>query len=306
MKSQLVFLYPGQGSQQVGMGRALYERHEEARRIFDRADSLLGFSLSTLCFDGPQRELDHDLVAQLAVFTLGCALSAVLERKHILPEAATGYSSGFYAAAFAAGCFDFDTGLIIVKRAGELLLQEANTVKGCMAVIFGLPRRRVETLCGKTAGADIAIVNTARQVIISGTESAVKKVMAIALKEGALDAYTLSVGAPYHSSFMAPAGARLLGELKGMAVEKPVIPLVSFHTLKKIGGAASLRMIMATQLSHPVLWVDLIKAIRRPETVFVELGAGAVIARTVRWIDRTIEIVSVSDTRDILHLGDKL
>ena len=306
MKARLVFLYPGQGSQQVGMGLNLYERHEEARKIFDRADSLLGFSLSGLCFEGPQRELDHDLVAQMAVFTLGCALSAVLERKRILPEAATGYSSGFYAAAYAAGCFDFDTGLIIVKRAGELLLDQAGTMKGCMAVIFGLSRQRVEKICRHTEGATIAIVNTTRQIIISGIDTAVKKVMAIALKEGALDAYMLSVGAPYHSSFMAPAGARFLGELRDMAVEKPGIPLVSYHTLKKVTGAASLRMIMATQLSHPVLWVDLIRAIHRPETVFVELGAGAVIARTVRWIDRTIKIASVSDTRDILHLGGEL
>jgi len=306
LSSQLVFLYPGQGSQQVGMGKNIYEQHEEARIIFDRADRILGFSLSGLCFEGPERELNHDLTAQLAVFTLGCALTAVLEKKKILPDAASGYSSGFYAAAYAAACFDFDTGLTMVKRAGELLLDEASRTKGCMAVIFGLPREVVEKICRHTNGAEIAIVNTARQIIVSGVESAVKKVMAISLKEGALDAYKLSAAAPYHSSFMSSAGSFFLRELRDMEVDKPEIPLLSYHTLKKVTGVASLKMVMAMQLSHPLLWVDLIKAIHRPDTLFVELGAGSVIARTVRWIDRKIDIVSISDTLDILKLVDKL
>jgi [acyl-carrier-protein] S-malonyltransferase len=306
VKRKLVFLYPGQGSQQVGMGCDLYERYEEARMIFDRADSILGFSLSRLCFEGPERELNHDLAAQLAVFTVGCALTAVLERKKILPEAASGYSSGFYAAAYAAGCFDFDTGLAIVKRAGELLIDEARRQQGAMAVIFGLPRSRVEGICHKTTGAEVAIVNTDRQVIISGVEAAVKKVMAIARTEGALDAYALSVAAPYHSPLMERAGIVLLRELKEMDIQQPVIPLISYRTLRRITGAASLKMIMATQLSHPVLWVDMVKAMHTPETLFVELGAGAVLARTVRWLDRDIEIVSVSTIRDMLQLGDLL
>ncbi|NQU02575.1 MAG: ACP S-malonyltransferase [Syntrophaceae bacterium] len=306
MKAQLVFLYPGQGSQQVGMGRDLYERHREARRIFDRADRILGSSLSRLCFEGPERELNQDLAAQLAVFTLGCALTAVLEKKNILPEAASGYSSGFYAAAYAAGCFDFGTGLRIVKRAGEILLEEARKTKGCMAVIFGLSREEIEGICSETEGADVAILNTARQTVISGREPAVKKVMAVALKEGALDAYTLSLSAAYHSSFMAPAGSLLLKELKDIPVRRPEIPLFSYHTLKRVNGAASLKMIMATQLSRPVLWADLIKTIHRPGRLFVEIGSGDVIARTVRWIDRNMEIVSVSDTQDILKLWGRL
>lgn len=288
------------------MGRDLYERHEEARRIFDRADRILGFSLSGLCFEGPERELNHDLMAQLAVFTLGCALTAVLEKKNILPEASSGYSSGFYAAAYAAGCFDFDTGLTIVRRAGELLLDKTCRAKGGMAVIFGLPREKVEKICRETEGAEIAIVNTTRQIIISGTKSATKKAMAIALKEGALDAYSLSVAAPYHSSVMAPAGSLFLRELKAMKVQKPAIPLLSYHTLKRVSGAASLKMIMATQLSHPVLWADLMKTIHRPGMLFIELGADKVIARTVRWIDRKIDIVSISNTRDMLQLAGRL
>ncbi len=288
------------------MGRNLYKGHPEARRVFDDADRMLDFSLSRLCFEGPAGELNEDLNAQLAVFTLGCALTEVLKKAKILPEAASGYSSGFYAAAYAAGCFDFDTGLRIVKRAGEILLEEARKVNGCMAVIFGLSREKIEGICAETEGADCAILNSARQIIISGIESAVKKVMAVALKEGALDAYTLSLSAAYHSKFMKDAGSSFLRELKDIPVRKPEIPLLSYHTLEKVTGAASLKMIMATQLRHPVLWADLIKTIHRPETLFVELGAGAVIARTIRWIDRNMETVSVSDTQDILRLWGRL
>jgi [acyl-carrier-protein] S-malonyltransferase len=290
----------------MGMGRDLYERYPVARNIFDRADGILGYSLSGLCFEGPERQLNHDLVAQLAAFTMGCALTEVLKQENFRPGITSGYSAGFYTAAYAAGCFDFDTGLVIVKRAGELLLDETSRTKGCMAVIFGLPRECVEEICRQSGGSEIAIVNTDRQIIISGTETATKKAMAIALKEGALDAYILPVAAPYHSSAMATAGSLFLQELGTVKLQKPAIPLFSYHTLQRISGEASLKMIMATQLSHPMLWIDLIKTIHRPGMLFIELGADKVIARTVRWIDRDINMVSISDTRDMLQLKERL
>ena len=169
--NNVVFLYPGQGSQQVGMGLDLYHTHPEAREIFDQADHLLGFSLSRLCFEGPEEELNLDLNAQLAVYTVSCILTDVLRANNVLPDVVSGYSSGFYAAAYAADCFDFADGLHLVRRAGEILLDNGRKIDGAMAVIFGLSLEKVDSICQQVGAAEIAILNTPRQTIISGISS---------------------------------------------------------------------------------------------------------------------------------------
>jgi [acyl-carrier-protein] S-malonyltransferase len=262
------------------------------RQIFDRADRFLGFSLSRLCFEGPIEELNQDLNAQLAIYTLSCGLTEILKKQNIRPGAVAGYSSGFYAAAYAAGCFDFSYGLEIVWRAGKILLDEGRKINGSMAVIFGLPFKQVARICQQLKNAQVAIINTPRQIIISGLHASIKKAMELSLNAGALDAYILPVATAYHSGFMKQSRERFLNEIKNQYLKSPLVPLMSYFTLDYVNGQKELKEIMASQLSNPVLWVDLIRKLgHNNNRLLIEVGPGAVLFRTVRWIDRKFEIV---------------
>lgn len=302
----VLFLYPGQGSQQVGMGFDWYQTYPEVREIFEQADHLLDFSLSKLCFEGPKEELNQDLNAQLAVYTLSCVITEVLRARDVFPDVVTGYSSGFYAAAYAAGCFDFSDGLYLVRQAGEILLDEGRKIDGSMAVIFGLSPEKVDSICQQAGDVQVAILNTPRQIVISGIESSVRRAMELSLIEGALDAYALSVGSAYHSRFMEQSGIRFLREIKDIDLRNPQIPLVSYLSLDCVPNKSELRNVMVTQLSRPVLWVDLIKRLRSNNIrLFIEVGPGEVISRTVRWIDRNIEIVNTATKGRLLKTVER-
>jgi len=301
MSNDIVFLYPGQGSQHVGMGFDLYQIYPEAREIFKRADHLLDFSLSKLCFEGPKETLNQDLNAQLAVYTVSCIITEVLRAQDVFPDVVSGYSSGFYAAAYAAGCFDFTDGLSLVRQAGEIILDESRKIDGSMAVIFGLPPEKVVNICQQAGNAQVSILNTPRQTIISGTGSSVRRAMDLSLKEGALDAYPLYVGSAYHSRFIEQSEFRFLREIKNINLRDPQIHIVSYLSLDSVPKGTELRSIMAAQLSRPVLWVDLIKRLRSNNTrLFIEVGPGKVISRTVRWIDRDIEIMNTANKASLL------
>ncbi len=306
MSDRVVFLYPGQGAQHVGMGRDLYQANAEVRRIFERADKLLGFSLTRLCFEGPEAVLNQDLNAQLAIYTSSCALTSVLKAQGVMPDMVSGYSSGFYSAAFAVGCFDFDQGLRVVRRAGEILLHEGKKIDGCMAVIFGLPLEDVDRICRQIEHVDVSIINTPRQIIISGLGAAINKAMAIAMENGALDAYQIPTETAYHSRFMKHGSKRFLEEISVQAYKKPLLPLLSYLSLNEIQNQKDLKRMMAAQLCGPVLWVDLIRALtRRNARLLIEVGPGSLLSRTVRWIDRGLEVMITSTKDDLTAAVDK-
>jgi [acyl-carrier-protein] S-malonyltransferase len=283
------------------MGFDLYQCHEMAREVFEQADHNLGFSLSRLCFEGPEEELNQDLNAQLAVFTVSCVVTDLLVANDIPPDAVSGYSSGFYAAAYGAGCFDFADGLELVKRAGEILLEEGVKIDGSMAVIFGMPHAKVARICEYVGDVEVAIRNTSTQNVISGIGSSVEKATELSLSEGALDAYVLPAATSYHSRFMKQSSVRLVREIKDIKLKDPRIPLLSYLSLQSVRNKTELRDVMATQLSGPVLWVDLIKKLTSEYSgLFVEVGPGEVISRTVRWIDRNLEMASTATNERLL------
>ncbi len=306
MDANLIFLYPGQGSHYKGMGYDIYKSFPEARCIFDRADGYLDFSLSRLCFEGPDEELNSDLNAQLAVYTVSCAITEIFRARHIEPVITSGYSSGFYAAAYAAGCFDFVDGLAMVKRAGEILLNEGGTVNGGMAVIFGLSGEQIEMICRRAGIVQVAIKNTPRQIIVSGIRSSVSKAIEIACAEGALDAYFLPAETAYHSMLMTGSSIRFRQHLSNIRVNPPQIALLSYSSLELVTDPEELKTIMADQLSSPVLWVDVIKRLRSTDnSTFIEVGPGTVLYRTIRWTDRTIEAMITDKERSIEAVIEK-
>ena len=229
-------------------------------------------------------------------------LTDILRAQGVLPGKVTGYSSGFYGAAYAAGCFRFETGLEIVRQAGEILLDESRKIDGKMAVIFGLSLEEVERICQKIKGVEISILNTPRQTVISGVGTSIGKAMDLSLKEGALDAYTLPVKAAYHSRLMEESPARLLEAIDDKEINDPQIPIISYLTLDHVKSGKALKKVMATQLSGPVLWVDLIEKLQDGGgNFFIEVGPGTVISRSVRWIDRNIEISNTANKKNLMR-----
>jgi [acyl-carrier-protein] S-malonyltransferase len=283
------------------MGLDLYQTYPEARAMFDQADQILGFPLSQLCFEGPLEELSDDVNSQLAVYTVSCVLTDLLKANNVLPHVVSGYSSGFYAAAYAAECFDFARGLSIVRQAGEILLEEGRSRRGGMGVVFGLSPEDVSDICRRTKGVEVAILNTPRQTVVSGLTASVRKAVEKSLTEGALDAYVLPVAVAYHSSFMTQSSMRLLSEIEEDHLRNPRIPLISYLYLEPVPDKEELRNTMAAQLSRPVLWVDLIRRIQDTNiSLCFEVGPGEVIARTVKWIDRDIEVLNITTRERLL------
>ena len=289
MAMDTAFLFPGQGAQYVGMGADLYRESSVVRYLFQHADRHLGFELSRLCFEGPLEQLNADLNSQLAVYTHSCALISLMGPERLGAGVLTGYSSGFYAAAHAAGSFDYLTGLTIVQIAGNLLLEAAAANPGGMGVVFGLDAETVHHICQSTGNVQPAIFNTPRQILISGAEGAVTAALEQALEQGALDAYRLPAAAAYHSENMHPAARGLSAALAQMPMKAPRRPLFSYSTLEPVPDGAALARVLANQLCSPVRWVELIgklhaQGIKR----VVEVGPGQILSRSVRWIERDL------------------
>jgi [acyl-carrier-protein] S-malonyltransferase len=279
----------------VGMGADLCDRYPLARRRFQEADRFLGYGLQALCANGPRETMSQDLNAQLGIYTISAIVTDLLKTQHIVPGLCTGYSSGFYAAAYAAGCFDFLTGLSIVKRAGEILLKEGKACDGGMAVIFGLSAEQILSLTRKVKTVDMAIHNTPRQIVISGLRSGVEAVMAAAMRQDALDTTWLPAATAYHSRFMFDAGRLLQESLDKDDIFAPQVPLYSYTTIRQIKDRNDLINMMAMQLSHPVLWVDLIRKLRHScVDNLVEIGPGTMLSRSIRWIDRHVDMLDTS------------
>ena len=293
--NKIGFIYPGQGAQHIGMGADLMDQYPETRTRFEQADEFLNFSIKDRCFKGPAESLHQDLNAQLGVYIISSIITDILRKNAIRPDVCTGYSAGFYAAAYAAGCFDFITGLSIVQKAGELLLEVGQTFEGGMAVIFGLAREQIQSISQTVGKVDIAIQNTARQIIVSGLKSNVARVMEDAVSAGALDTSWLPVSTAYHSRYMADASRSLLKALDKTTLKKPNIHLYSYATVKQINTRDDLINHMAMQLSHPVLWVDLIHLLSHNQvTTLIEAGPGSMLSRSIRWIDRRIHMLDTS------------
>ncbi|MEP6800873.1 MAG: ACP S-malonyltransferase [Acidobacteriota bacterium] len=294
----LALLFPGQGSQSVGMGRALFEASEPARRVFAEADAVLGFPLSTLCFEGPEDELRLTVNTQPAILAHSIAALRELESgsPQRLAEAAfaAGHSVGEYSAHVAAGTLAFADALRLVRERGRFMQEAVPPGVGSMAAILGLTAEQVEAACGEAASGEIvapANFNSPEQTVIAGHAAAVGRACEACTVLGAKRAIPLAVSAPFHCALMAPARARMEPLLREVALSDARIPVVTNADARPASGAGELRDALARQIDGPVRWVESVRHLASEGVDHViEIGPGKVLCGLVKRIDRSIRL----------------
>ena len=294
------FVFPGQGSQKVGMLKDLYEVYPIVRERFAQADEALGYSISQLCFEGPDTELVKTANTQPAILTASVACYEILKEKGFTPDIVGGHSLGEYSALVAAGVLDFKDAVYVVHKRGEYMQEAVPLGEGAMAAILALPREEVVRICAEvndTVGSVQAVnFNCPGQIVIAGATKAVE-VAAEKMKEaGAKRAVMLPVSAPFHSRLMEPAAKRLQEELNKIEVKNAQIPVVANITGEILTDGATIKVALVKQAAAPVLWEDCVATmVDFGVTRFVEVGPGKVLTGFTKKINKAMELANVED-----------
>lgn len=299
------FIFPGQGSQYVGMGRTFFEGFASARDTFEEAAAALGFNIKKLIFDGPAEELDMTENTQPALLTVSIAALRVLgERFDFAPEFYAGHSLGEYTALVAAGAIKFSDALRLVRLRGRFMQEAVPASSGKMCAILGLDIKKVTEICERSSeGAGVVVpanINSPVQVVISGEMEAVERASELAGVEGARRVVPLSVSAPSHSPLMAGAAKRLAEALDGTDIVDASVPVITNAGAEPVKDAASIKELLTRQLTSPVLWVDVIRKMKAGGVgTIVEIGPGKVLTGLVRRIDKDIMTGNLSAAADL-------
>jgi [acyl-carrier-protein] S-malonyltransferase len=291
---RIALLFPGQGSQTVGMGKDLAERFPEARAIFQEADEALGFALSTLMWEGPADELTLTVNAQPALLTHSAAVWAVLRAADIDVVAAAGHSLGEFSAYHAAGSLSFADAVRTVRRRGELMLESGNARPGTMAAVLGLDDEVVEGVCHEASTEDSVVVpanfNTPGQVVVSGDVAAVERVGPMLVSAGAKKVQPLAVSGAFHSPLMRVAEAGLQAQLDAVAFADPAFAVVSNVSAQPVTDGAEARRLLVDQLTSTVRWTHSVRTmLQMGAERFLEVGAGKVLTGMLKRIDKAAE-----------------
>jgi len=301
------FVFPGQGSQRVGMGRHLLARRPDLlRTYYQDADDILGIPLSTLCWEGPASALRDTAITQPAVFLTSLATLDVLRAEGLEPDAVAGHSLGEYTALVAADALDWRDALRLVRHRGRLMAGVNERIPGGMAAVLGLDLAVVEALCARVSaelGADGGVVEVAndnepRQVVVSGRRTAVERLRTEAEAAGAVRVIGLDVGAPFHSSLMTDIEEEFAAELDRVALRAPRVPLVSTVTADHVTTADEVAVCLRRQLAGRVRWTEAVRTLTRSGVAaFVEVGPGKVLGGLSRRIAREAEVHGTDDER---------
>jgi [acyl-carrier-protein] S-malonyltransferase len=306
----IAFLFPGQGSQALGMGEDLAEKYPIARQTFEEADEALGYKLSQLCFEGPEEQLRLTELTQPAILTASIAAWRVLEGRVPRPAYVAGHSLGEYSAHVAAGTISFADAVRTVRYRGQYMQEAVPVGVGAMAAILGMDAERVAAVCHDAAQGEVcdpANINSPQQIVISGHTSAVERAAKLAHQRGAKRAHLLAVSAPFHCSLMKPAQDRLAADLNGLTFQKPVFPVVSNVDAKLISDFDPARDALIRQVTGSVKWDQSMRLLMASGVqTFVEVGPGKVLCGLMRQIDRTRRCANVGDEASLQKALEQL
>jgi len=295
----VAFVFPGQGAQKVGMGRALAEAFPEARGVFAEADEALGFSLSRLCFEGPEADLQLTANTQPAILATSVAALRVLEARGARPAWVAGHSLGEYSALVAARALDLRDAVIAVRRRGGYMQEAVPAGEGAMAAILGLELAGVEQACRDAAQGQVvspANMNAPGQVVIAGHAQAVDRAVEACKAAGARKAVRLAVSAPFHCALMAPAQARLAKDLARVPFQDPGVAVVNNVDARAVRTAGEAREGLVRQVSAPVRWQEGMELLEREAvSTFVELGPGTVLSGLIKRTVKGARVLNVED-----------
>ena len=295
----IAFLFPGQGSQAVGMGKNLAEQYPIARQTFQEADEALGIKLFDLCCQGPEDQLRLTEITQPAILAVSIAAWRVLNEKSVKAEFVAGHSLGEYSAHVAAGTVSFVDAVRAVRNRGKYMQDAVPVGTGSMAAILGMSFEDAVQVCGDAAQGEVcepANINSPEQIVISGHTAAVERGAKLADERGAKRAKVLPVSAPFHCSLMQPAQDKLAADLKALNFAQPQVPVVSNVYAKPVEDADSSREALIRQVTGSVKWSESMQfLVARGVQTFIEIGPGKVLCGLMRQIDRSKKCLNIED-----------
>lgn len=301
---KVAFVFPGQGSQFVGMGKDIYENNNLARKEYDKIFKNLSFDLKTAMFDGPEELLKKTKYTQPAIVAMSLILDKLLKEKGIYPDFVAGHSVGEYAAIGSSGFLSLDEAVKLTSFRGEAMNEIAEKVNGGMAAIIGMPSEKIIELL-KTVGGVVEAVNfnEPKQTVIAGDKASIEKSCELLKANGARRALLLPVSGPFHSSLMKPAGEKLKKEIENYEFKDTKIKLVANTTAEIISTGSQLKEEIYNQSFGPVRWVETIEKLKENgvETIY-EIGPGKTLAGLIRKIDKNLKVVSINSLSTIDNL----
>lgn len=305
---QIAFLFPGQASQKVGMGKDLSQLYPVARHTFQEADEALGFAISQICFEGPEEKLKMTEVTQPALLTVSTAVARVLQEKGIVPQYAAGHSLGEYSAHVATATLSLTDAVRAVHKRGKYMQEAVPVGQGAMVAVFGLSLEQLQQICKEASQGEVvspANMNSPDQIVLSGHKGAVERAAELAKQQGARRAIMLAVSAPFHCALMKPAQDRLAEDLQALKFDDPELPVVANFDAEPKTAANPSREALIQQVTGTVRWSQCVqKLIQLGATTFLEVGAGKVLTGLMRQIDPSQTAMNVGDEESLQKVSN--